>query len=100
MSIQPRQHSARGITTREFSLTREEGDCEDIPLDFRYLDLLLRASRDPEVALGSFAREARVGPRARLPRLPALYRPKRKWRLADQEDPEDYREEQLGGGPL
>ena len=30
-------------------------DLEDIPLDFRYLDLLLRASRDPEVALGSFA---------------------------------------------
>ena len=49
------------------SLTREEYDREDIPLDFRCLDFLLRASRDPEVALGSFAGGVRVGPRTRLP---------------------------------
>ena len=71
-----------------------------MPIDFRYLDLLLRASRDPEVALGSFAKGVRVGPGARLPRLPALYRPKRKWKLADQGDPDDYREEELAGDPL
>ena len=32
----------------------------------------------------------RVGPGTRLPRLSALYRPKRKWRLAGQGDLEDY----------
>ena len=31
-----------------------------------------------------------MGPGTGLPRLPALYRPKRKWRLADQGDLEDY----------
>ena len=36
----------------------------------------------------------------RLPRLPALYRPKRKWRLADQANPCDYQEEELAGDPL
>ena len=32
-----------------------------------------------------------------MPILPVLYRPKRKWRLADQGDPDDYREEELAG---
>ena len=41
----------------------------------------------------------RVGPGARLPRLPALYKPKTKWRLTDQGDPEDYQEEELAGDP-
>ena len=68
-------------------------------MDFRFLDLLLRAARDPEVALVSFAGGVRVGPGARLPRLPALYKPKTKWRLTDQGDPEDYQEEELAGDP-
>ena len=98
--------SAQTVSSRsstqsyEVSLNREEGDREDIPLDFRYLDLLLRASRDPVVALGSFARGVRVGPGARLPRLPALYQAKKRWRLADQGDPDDYREEELAGDSL
>ena len=96
-SVQSLKHAViRSLAARGLSLDREEGDREDVPLDFRYLDLLLRASRDPEVALGSFAR-VRVGPGTRLPRLPALYRPKRKWRLTDQGDPDDYREEELAG---
>ena len=100
-SVQSLKHTViRSLAARGFSLNREEGDREDIPLDFRYLDLLLRASRDPEVALGSFARGVRVGPGARLPRLPALYRTKKKWRLANQGDPDDYREEELAGDPL
>ena len=88
------------LASRGLNLDRQVGDREDVPIDFRCLDLLLRASRDPEVALGSFAKGVRVGLGARLPRLPALYRPKRKWRLADQDDPNDYREEELAGDPL
>ena len=61
----------RGLAARVLSLTRQEGDREDIRLDFRNPDLLLRASRDPEVALGSFAGGVRVGPGTRLPRLPS-----------------------------
>ena len=96
-SVQSLKHAViRSLAARGLSLDRE-GDREDVPPDFRHLDLLFRASRDPEVALGSFARGVRVGPGTRLPRLPALHRPKRKWRLADQGDPDDYREEDLAG---
>ena len=45
--------------------------------------------------LGSFASGVRVGPGARLPRLPALYAPKKKWRLAEQSDPVRYQEERV-----
>ena len=97
-SVQSLKHAVmRSLAARGLSLDREEGDREDVPPDFRYLDLLLRASKDSEVVLGSFARGVRVGPGTRLPRLPALYRPERKWRLADQGDPDDYREEELAG---
>ena len=95
-----KQSIVKNLASRGLNLDRQVGDREDVPIDFRYLDLLLRASRDPEVALGSFAKGVRVGPGARLPRLPALYRPKRKWKLADQGDPDDYREEELAGDPL
>ena len=91
------QSIVENLSSCGLNLDRQDGDREDVPIDFRYLDLLLRASRDPEVALGSFAKGVRVGPGARLPRLPALYRPKRKWRLADQDDPNDYREESSRG---
>ena len=76
-----------------FKLRRELADRRDLPTDFRYLDLLLRAAGDPEVHLGSFAKCVRVGPEARLPRLPALYNRKKKWRLQEQTDPLDYQEE-------
>ena len=65
-------------------------DRKDVPIDYRFLQLLLDASEDPEVHLGSFACGVRVGPRARLSRLPALVPPKRKWRLPGQSDPSDY----------
>ena len=81
------------LTTAGIGLFREEGDRKDLPIDFRFLDLLLRAAEDPEVGLGKFALGVRVGPGVRMPRLPALYRPKRKWRLASQADPLEYLEE-------
>ena len=76
---------------------RSENDRTDLPIDFRFPAFLLKASEDPEVSLGSFASGARVGPGARLPRLPALYAQKRKWRLPRAAEPEDYMEPQADG---
>ena len=75
-------------------LKRAENDRRDVPIDFRYLDLLLKAAEDPEVGLGEFSQEVRVVPSARMPRLPALHKPKRKWRSAAQTDPLNYLEEE------
>ena len=61
-----------------------------LPVDYRFLQLLLTAAEDPEVSLGEFTRGVRVGPGARLPRQPALYPAKKKWSLKQQYDGEDY----------
>ena len=59
------------------SITRRSEDRVDIPIDYRFLDVLLRASGDPEVGLGAYAQGVRVGPGTRVPRLPALYKAKK-----------------------
>ena len=67
---------------------------KDVPIDFTpLLAALLKASEDPEVLVGSSAVGVRVDPGARLPRLPALYCKKKKWRLAAQASPPDCWEE-------
>ena len=71
-------------------IRRDSRDREDVLLDYRFLELLLNAAEDPDVTLGEFARGVRVGPGARLPRLPALYKPKRRWRLQEQANAQDY----------
>ena len=53
-------------------LKKVASDRTDLPIDFRFLELLLDASGDPEVGLGSFSQDVRIGVGARLPRLPAL----------------------------
>ena len=68
-------------------LKREENDRRDVPIDFRYLDLLLRAAEDPEVGLGQFSQGVRVGPSARMPRLPALYKPKKEMEVSSADRP-------------
>ena len=88
------QEVIENLSLRGLHLERGEGDCIDVPIDFRFIDLLLRASQHPEMALGSFAKGVRVGPGTRLPRLPALYAKKTKWRLPEQADPTDSSEEQ------
>ena len=45
-------------------LKREENDRRDVPVDFRYLDLLLKAAEDPEVGLGESVSDLRPGCRA------------------------------------
>ena len=71
---------------------RKDGDRVDVPIDYRFLDMLLRASEDPEVGIGEYAQGVKVGPGTRMPRLPALHKPKKKWRLQSQVDPLDYLE--------
>ena len=44
------------------------------------------------MGLGEYAQGVKVGPGTRMPRLPALFKPKKKWRLASQVDPLDYLE--------
>ena len=75
-----------------YQIVRRTGDRNDVPIDYRFLDLLLRVAEDPEVGLGEYAQGVRVGPGARMPRLPALFKPKKKWRLPSQADPLDYLE--------
>ena len=75
-----------------FSLERKSGDRADVPIEYRFLQLLLQLSGDPEVGLGEYSQGVRFGPGTRMPRLRALYKPKRKWRLASQYDPNDYLE--------
>ena len=75
-------------------LGRKQGDREDLLIDFRFLGLLLKTAKDPEIGLGDFAQGVRVGPGSGMPRLPALYRPKRRWRLASQTDRRAYLDEE------
>ena len=49
--------------------------------------------------MGQFSQGVRVGPSVRMPRLPALYKPKRKWMLAAQTDPSNYLEEEEASWP-
>ena len=58
-------------------ILRKSGDRVDVPIDYRFLDVLLRAADDPEVGLGEYAQGVKVGPGTRMPRLPALYKPKK-----------------------
>ena len=56
------------------------------------MNFLLRLAGDPEIGLGAYAQGVRVGPGVRMPRLPTLYRPERRWRLPEQADPLEYLE--------
>ena len=88
------------LASMGMDLTSCSGDRNDAPIDFRFLDLSLRAADDPEVGLCSFVQGVRVCPGARMP-LPALYKrkKKKKWRLASQADPKNNLEEDETGRP-
>ena len=79
----------RALSKHRLCLQRSAQDREGVPVDFRFLQLLLKAADDPDVSIGDFARGVRVGPGARLPRLPALCAKNRKWKLAEQNNPDD-----------
>ena len=60
-------------------------DLDCTPANFRLLGAVLKQLGDPDgTGIADFARGVRVGVGVRLPRLPALYPPKRKWRLEEQ----------------
>ena len=82
--------SSRGVNLNRAS---GSGDRNELPIDFRFRDLLLRASEDPDTQLGSFAHGVKVGPGTRMPRNPALDKPKKKWRLEQQRDPLNWLQE-------
>ena len=75
-----------GLREHGLKLRTSVRDRQDVLLDYRFIELLLSAARDPEVAIGSFAEGVRVGPGVPLPRLPALYKAKKRWRLPEQSD--------------
>ena len=50
-----------------------EDDRSDVPNDFRFMDLVVKLAGDPELGIGAYAQGVRVGPKVRMPRLPALY---------------------------
>ena len=88
------QQTVSALASRGLPLNRLHGDRDALPFDFRFIDLLLRASEDPEVRLGGFAQGVKVGRGTRMPRHPALYRSKWKWRLEQQRDPTNWQEEE------
>ena len=57
-----------------FQLKMKTGDRMDVPMDFRFLDMLLRPADEHSQGVW-------VGPGTRMPRLRALCKPKRKLRL-------------------
>ena len=85
-----KEQIVRSPAEQGLHLNRHPEDREDLPVDCRFLQLLLTAAEDPEVSIGEFARGVRVGPGARLPRQPALHPAKKKWSLKQQYDGEDY----------
>ena len=81
------------------SLKTSPTDRRDVPIDYRFLELLLEIAEDPDVAIGSFAGGVRVGPGVRMPRLLALCKPKRRWKLPEQSDALDCLEAPVEGDP-
>ena len=80
--------------TLDFPLDGHVEDRTDTPIDFRLMSQMLQAAGDTNRGVGDFSLGVRVGPGARLPRQPALYRPKRVWKLAGQGNPGDYLEDE------
>ena len=63
---------ARFEVMSSLGLTRDPLDRNDILIDHRFMDSLLRAAtRTPRVGIGNFSKGVRAGARARMPRLPA-----------------------------
>ena len=74
-------------------LTERGLNTEDRPNDqrqligVRLLQALLKDAGDPDwEVLDQYARGVRVGVGVRMPRTPAVFNPKRKWRLPGQEE--------------
>ena len=78
------------VEARGYALGRRDGDREEVQSDFQYLGLLMQVADDPEIGIGDKSQGVRVGPG--VPRLPALYKQKRRWRLPERMVSLDYLE--------
>ena len=85
------------LAAPRYGLVSTANDRTDVPIDFRFLQLLLKTAEDPEVGIGDFALGVRVGPSVRLPRLPALYSKKRRWKLPEQNAEDEERDAGVHG---
>ncbi len=69
---------------------RRHRDDRPIALHLRLLEAVLHAGRDPDRrGLDQYGRGVRLGIGVRLPRMPAVFGPKRQWRLAEQRHADD-----------
>ena len=94
---QLRSDIVTGLRELGINIKTSTADSLDVLLDYRFLELLLAASQDPDVTLGAFAEGVRAGPGVWLPRLAALYKAKKKWSLTEQSDPLLHVEEAQAG---
>ena len=53
------------LSSRGLQLRREKGDRNKVPIDFRFLELLLEVAQDPDTQLGTLAQRVKVGPGTR-----------------------------------
>ena len=68
-------------------------------ISVRLLGGLLQAAGDPDWrVMDTYARGVCIGVGVRMPRTPAVFPPKRKWRLSGQQDRLAYLEEDICGG--
>ena len=74
------------------SITRKSGDRVDIPIDYRFLDVLLRTSGDPEIGLGDNAQASEWVLERGCQGCLHFTKRRKKWRLPSQVDPLDYLE--------
>ena len=57
------------------ALERKPGDRTNVPIDYRFLQLLLKLSDDPETGLGDYSQGVRVGPGTGTPQTEAQVAP-------------------------
>ncbi len=72
----------------------------DLPqtIRVRLLQAILRDSGDPDwEGMSQFATGIRLGVGVRMPRTPAVYARKRRWRIPQQSDPEAWKEPTISG---
>ncbi len=88
------------------SLYDREGDGgarprdDDLPqvIRVRLLQAILKDSGDPDWrGMAQFATGIRLGVGRRMPRTPAVYRCKRRWRIPEQADPEGWKGQSFSG---
>ncbi len=88
------------------SLYDREGDGgarprdDDLPqvIRVRLLQAILKDSGDPDRrGMAQFATGIRLGVGRRMPRTPAVYRCKRRWRIPEQADPEGWKGQSFSG---